>query len=97
MYDFYSTKAFEDAYTYSGNDLGAIWDKEHTKFRVWAPTAKEVNIKLYKSGMAGQPAVSCFVRVAFIFFRCYDYLNNCQNSGKLIWSIQLRKLNMERL
>ena len=43
MHDFYSTKAFEDAYTYTGNDLGAIWTKEKTTFRVWAPTAKDAS------------------------------------------------------
>lgn len=53
MHDFYSGKAFENAFTYSGNDLGATWSKEKTFFRVWAPTAKEVAVKLYKTGTHG--------------------------------------------
>ena len=53
MYDFYSTKAFEEAFTYTGNDLGATWSKEKTFFRIWAPTAKEVTVQLYKSGTYG--------------------------------------------
>ena len=49
LYD-YSSQAFEQAYTYEGNDLGAFWTKEKTVFRLWAPTAEAVMIRLYKSG-----------------------------------------------
>ncbi len=50
MSDLYSTKEFEEAYTYSGSDLGAVWTSEKTTFRLWAPTAEEVIINLYRSG-----------------------------------------------
>ena len=53
MPNVYSTQAFEDAYTYSGNDLGATWTAGKTTFRVWAPTAASVKVNLYKSGTAG--------------------------------------------
>lgn len=46
----YSTPDFEAAYTYHGNDLGAVWSAEKTAFRLWAPTADAVEIKLYRSG-----------------------------------------------
>ncbi|MDD6291568.1 MAG: type I pullulanase [Lachnospiraceae bacterium] len=46
----YSTEEFEEAYTYTGDDLGAVWSKESTTFRVWAPTAEEVTLNLYESG-----------------------------------------------
>lgn len=46
----YSTEEFENAYTYTGDDLGAVWTKESTVFRVWAPTADEVFLNLYESG-----------------------------------------------
>lgn len=49
----YSKKTFEEAYTYTGNDLGTTYSKEKTAFRVWAPTATEVKVNLYKSGTAG--------------------------------------------
>ena len=49
----FSTPEFESAYTYSGTDLGAIWTPAKTAFRVWAPTAKEVALNLYKSGTPG--------------------------------------------
>ena len=47
---YYSTQAFEDLYTYEGDDLGANWSKEQTFFRLWAPTATAVKINLYASG-----------------------------------------------
>lgn len=34
-------------------DLGAVWSKDSTVFRVWAPTADSVKINLYESGTAG--------------------------------------------
>ena len=49
----YSTKSFEDQYTYTGTDLGAVWTKEKTVFRVWAPTAISVRVRLYRSGTLG--------------------------------------------
>lgn len=48
----YSTEAFEKAYTYLGNDLGANWTPEMTLFRLWAPTAQSAQINLYESGNA---------------------------------------------
>lgn len=38
-------------YFYEGNDLGNVYHKESTKFRVWAPTASDVKLNLYKEGM----------------------------------------------
>ena len=49
----YSSAEFEEKYTYRGNDLGATWTKEHTLFRLWAPTAEAVVINLYAGGTAG--------------------------------------------
>ncbi len=49
----YSTKGFEEAFTYTGNDLGANWTKASTTFKVWAPTAEKISVKLYKSGTDG--------------------------------------------
>lgn len=53
MPNIYSTPEFEEAYTYTGDDLGAVWTKEKTTFRVWAPTASAVTVNLYESGTAG--------------------------------------------
>ena len=46
----YSTKEFERKYNYTGNDLGAVWTKEATIFRVWAPMAEKVILNLYRAG-----------------------------------------------
>ncbi|MBE5965393.1 MAG: type I pullulanase [Lachnospiraceae bacterium] len=46
----FSTKEFEEAYYYDGDDLGAVWTKEKTTFRLWAPTATEVLLNLYETG-----------------------------------------------
>ena len=53
MTELYSTEEFERKYTYSGTDLGAVWTKEKTSFRLWAPTAKSVKVNLYKTGNPG--------------------------------------------
>jgi len=53
MPNLYSTEDFEIAYTYTGDDLGAVWTAEKTAFRLWAPTAASVKVNLYESGAAG--------------------------------------------
>lgn len=50
MYDFYSTHTFEEKYTYTGSDLGASWTPGMTTFRLWAPTAEEAIVNLYRTG-----------------------------------------------
>ncbi len=50
FYNWFSTSEFESANLYAGHDLGAVWTKEATQFRVWAPTASQVLIHLYRSG-----------------------------------------------
>lgn len=50
MYDSYSSRDFEEKYTYHGRDLGATWTPEKTRFRLWAPTAEEVTVCLYAGG-----------------------------------------------
>ena len=46
----YSSEEFESQYTYSGQDLGAVWSQNSTRFRLWAPTANWVKINLYAGG-----------------------------------------------
>ncbi len=50
MHELYASHEFEEKYTYSGTDLGAVWSKNKTCFRLWAPTAKAAWVKLYRSG-----------------------------------------------
>lgn len=46
----YSSEEFERQFTYEGDDLGAVWTKEKTTFKVWAPTADRVQVYLYDKG-----------------------------------------------
>ena len=46
----YSEMSALDQYAYSGEDLGAVYSKSSTTFKVWAPTASAVQIKRYKTG-----------------------------------------------
>ncbi len=39
---------------YGGNDLGVSYSKEKTNIRVWAPTAKEVELRIYKHSTEGE-------------------------------------------
>ena len=50
MHEFYSSREFEEKYTYPGSDLGAVWYSDKTTFRLWSPTAKAAWVKLYRSG-----------------------------------------------
>lgn len=49
-YRTFSTREFEEQHNYQGDDLGAVWSMEETRFRVWAPTAQQVIVNLYKTG-----------------------------------------------
>lgn len=42
---------------YDGDDLGAEYNKDRTRFRVWAPTALNMRLNLYPSGHEGQATV----------------------------------------
>jgi pullulanase len=38
---------------YGGDDLGVFWSREKTFVRIWAPTAKMVEFRLFKDGKGG--------------------------------------------
>jgi len=38
---------------YPGDDLGVSWTKEQTKIRIWAPTAIQVELRIYKQSTGG--------------------------------------------
>ncbi|WP_033517795.1 type I pullulanase, partial [Bifidobacterium cuniculi] len=42
------TDAFDQAYAYDGDDLGATWADGGSTFKVWAPTAKDVKLVTYQ-------------------------------------------------
>ena len=45
----YDSADFAAKYTYTGDDLGNVYSKSATKFRVWAPTATKVDLVTYAS------------------------------------------------
>ena len=46
----FDSDAFNDKYTYDGDDLGAVIDGNMTTFKLWAPTASRVLLDLYSAG-----------------------------------------------
>ena len=40
---------------YPGNDLGVTYTKTKTKIRIWAPSATQVELRIYKEGNGGSP------------------------------------------
>lgn len=46
----YDAAAFEEMYTYTGNDLGAVYSKSSTTFKLWAPISNKVEVLLYETG-----------------------------------------------
>ena len=49
----FDSPAFKERYTYEGDDLGAVLTETGTRFKVWAPTANRVQLKLYEAGNGG--------------------------------------------
>lgn len=50
QYAHYDTDLFARKYHYAGSDLGARYKPQATSFRVWAPTAGQVDLLLFQSG-----------------------------------------------
>lgn len=50
MQDLYSSREFEDKFTYRGSDLGVTIRKDDVIFRLWAPCAENVLLRVYKGG-----------------------------------------------
>ena len=46
----YDSPAFEEAYGYDGDDLGAVVKDNSTSFRLWAPISNKVVLNLYSTG-----------------------------------------------
>jgi pullulanase len=48
-----TTEEFEKKFTYKGDDLGNIYKKDSTAFRLWAPTATKVELLTFSSSTSG--------------------------------------------
>lgn len=49
---------FNASYIYSGDDLGATYTQANTKFRVWAPTASALSVKIYDTATSALPSTT---------------------------------------
>ena len=49
QFSLYQRRYFNEKYTYNG-ELGAIYSKDKTTFRLWAPLCSSVELKVYNSG-----------------------------------------------
>lgn len=48
--EWFDSQEFNQKYMYAGKDLGAVYGRDSTVFKVWAPTADEVWLRLYEAG-----------------------------------------------
>ena len=63
-HDMFYTDKFASEYTYHGDDLGAVYSSTSTTFKVWAPTALKVHVKLFDSGNWGSGNQLQYVEMA---------------------------------
>ncbi|RMG88094.1 MAG: type I pullulanase [Bacteroidetes bacterium] len=47
--------SFDDYPVYDGDDLGLSFSPEKATFKIWAPTAQNVKIRLYEKDLGGEP------------------------------------------
>ncbi len=49
---YYNVRYLEDYanQAYNEKDLGAVWSADHTTWKVWSPTAKHLQVRLYRTG-----------------------------------------------
>lgn len=47
---YFTSKAFNDKFHYSGDDLGFTYSKSSTSFKVWAPFAEKISLLVYRTG-----------------------------------------------
>lgn len=48
--DVFNSKGFDSLYYYEGEDLGYCYTKEKTTFKVWSPTADQIELIIYTEG-----------------------------------------------
>lgn len=51
----FNSPQFARQYHYDGGDLGARLTDTGTRFRLWAPTAQRVQLRLYPEGVVSDP------------------------------------------
>ena len=88
MPDFYSTRDFENKYTYTGDDLGANVVGNTTTFKVWSPVSASMTLNLYKYGNLSTYESFTF-RPDVYDYPMETHKMTCDSNG--VWSITLDK------
>ena len=74
----FASKQFEKQFHYGKSDLGAVLTREGTEFRLWAPTAERVELRLYRSGHEGgafRTEALCRAEKGVWVWKCAEQLN----------------------
>lgn len=50
--DYVRSQAFDNEYYYDGDDLGVTYSKQRTQIKLWAPTANQIELRLYQQHTA---------------------------------------------
>lgn len=53
----FNPEDFDSYPVYTGNDPEMIYTPDFTRFRIWAPTAEEALVKIYREGIGGEPII----------------------------------------
>lgn len=61
MTDYHAYAANLDKTKYDGDDLGAVYSKKATTFKVWSPNAKSVKVNLYEHGSDSEGDAGSFL------------------------------------
>lgn len=71
------SQAFDNKYTYNGNDLGASYMPTETTFKLWAPTAAQVSLNLYENDTDPKAKL-----------KSWQHMNYDPNTG--VWTITVK-------
>lgn len=71
------SQAFDNKYTYNGNDLGANYTPTETTFKLWAPTAAQVSLNLYENDTDPKAKL-----------KSWQHMNYDPNTG--VWTITVK-------
>lgn len=77
--DYAAYAANLDKTAYDGDDLGAVWSKDSTTFKLWSPTASDVKVRLYEYGSEKESKDGYFKEQSLSF-----------NKSNGVWSCKIK-------
>lgn len=80
--DYVQTEEFDHLYAYDGDDLGALYTKKATTFKLWSPLADKVSLKIEKNDNSfmmyemkrGEKGVYSIIVNGDLFLKKYAYV-----------------------